>query len=153
MLPPNIAAARRFIDLATIGAAPSTGALARCLDELALSYHDTPFGEPDESEDRPPGEDRLTYQEIGSRFPEYGYYGVADPNQVPGEAMVGDAIDDIMDIANDLKEVLWRFERFGADDAHWYFRLLFQIHWGRHLRELACYLHSQLRLEEEQRSD
>ena len=60
-------------------------------------------------------------------------------------ALVGDAIDDILDITNDLKEILWRFDRFGADDAHWYFRMLYQIHWGEHLRGLAGYLYWRLR--------
>jgi hypothetical protein len=148
MLPSNIVAARRFVDLATIGAAPSIGVLARRLDELALSYHDTPPGKPDASDDLPSPETRVTYQEIGSRFPDLGYYGTADAGEVPGEAMIGDAIDDIMDIANDLKEVLWRFERFGAEDAHWHFRFLFEVHWGQHLRDLARYLHSRLGLKE-----
>jgi hypothetical protein len=153
MLPPNISAARRFIDLATMGARPSNEALVRCLDELALSYHDTPIGEPNESDDRPPPETRVKYADIGARFPDLGYYGTADPQEVSGETVVGDAIDDILDITNDLKEVVWRFERFGGQDAHWYFRFLFQIHWGKHLRDLARYLHSRLRFEEEQHFD
>lgn len=123
--------------------------LSRRLDELALSYHDTPHGDPDESEERPEPEGRVEHAEIGRRFPTLGYYGSADPKEVPGEALVGDAIDDIMDITNDLKEVLWRFDRFGPADAHWHFRFLYQVHWGEHLRNLARYLHSYLRFEEE----
>jgi hypothetical protein len=46
-----------------------------------------------------------------------------------------------------LKEVLWRFERFGADDANWHFRMLYQMRWGEHLRSLAYYLY--WRLQEE----
>ncbi|AQR73729.1 DUF5063 domain-containing protein [Sphingomonas sp. LM7] len=149
MPPPNISAAQRFVDLVTKEKNPSIAMLARRLDELALSYHDTPPGDPDESDERPTHEDRVKYADIGSRFPDLGYYGSADPKGVPGEAIVGDAIDDIMDIANDLKEVLWRFDKFGPNDAHWYFRFLYQMHWGEHLRDLARYLYSRLRVEDE----
>lgn len=124
--------------------------LARRLDELAVSYHDTPLGDPDESDEQPPREGRITYAEVGPRFPGLGLYGSADPKEVPGAAIICDAIDDIMDIANDLNKVLWRWERFGSDDAHWYFRFLYQIHWGKHLRDLARYLHTRLRWVEEQ---
>jgi hypothetical protein len=152
MLPPNILAAQRFVDLVTKGENPSIAMLARRLDELALSYHDTPLGNPDESDEPPPSECRAEYIDIGPRFPDLGYYGSADPKEVPGQAIVGDAIDDIMDITNDLKQVLWRFDRFGPDDANWYFRFLYQGHWGEHLRDLARYLHSRLPAEEEQQS-
>jgi hypothetical protein len=152
-VPPNILAAQHFIDLVTKCENPSDDMLARRLDELALSYHDTPPGDPHDSDERPPDEDRIEHADISARFPALGYYGRADPKEVPGEALVGDAIDDIMDIANDLKEVLWRWDRLGPDDAHWYFRFLYQIHWGAHLRDLAYYLHSRLRLAEDQDDD
>jgi hypothetical protein len=87
---------------------------------------------------------------MARRFPALGYYGSAGPKEFAGEAFVGDAIDDIMDITNDLQEVLWRFDRFDSNDAHWHFRFLYQIHWGRHLRDLARYLHSRLRLDKEE---
>lgn len=148
MLPKNLSAAQRFVDFATVGAVPSVGTLARCLDELALSYHDTPVGEPHENDDQPPAEIDATYADIGSRFSGFGYYGTVFGIDVTEEAVVGDAIDDILDITNDLKEVLWRFERFGADDANWYFRMLYQMHWGEHLRGLANYLYWRQRNEE-----
>ena len=145
MVPTNISAAQRFVDLVTVGPVPSVDALARSLDELALSYHDTPVGEPSDCEDEPKHKSDVTDGEIAARFPDFGYYGTVFGIDVPGEAVVGDAIDDILDITNDLKEVLWRFDRFGADDAHWYFRMLYQIHWGEHLRGLAGYLYWRLR--------
>lgn len=55
--------------------------------------------------------------------------------------MMSDALDDLRDITLDLREVIWRAERLGLDDAHWYFHLHF-FHWGRHMRELALYLHA-----------
>jgi hypothetical protein len=145
MTPANIAAAQRFVDFATVGAIPPITAIAQCLDELALSYHDTPAGDPNESDDNPPSEIRATRADIAARFPNLGLSGTVFGIDVPGEAIVADAIDDILDITNDLKEVLWRYDRFGAEDAHWYFRMLFEIHWGEHLRGLAGYLYWRMR--------
>jgi hypothetical protein len=71
-----------------------------------------------------------------------GHYAIANPSDIPPkEALVGDAIDDIADIVRDLQEVIWRAEHQSENDARWYFRNLFWIHWGRHLRELSLYLH------------
>jgi hypothetical protein len=120
-------------------------ALARSLDELALSYHDTPAGDPSESDDRPPPEIAVTSADIAARFSDLGYYGTVFGIEIPGEAIVGDAIDDLLDIANSLKEVLWRFDQHGVDDANWHFRFQFEVHWGEHLRSLAYYLYWRLR--------
>jgi hypothetical protein len=141
MLPKNLTAAQRFVDFATIGEVPSLGMLARCVDELALSYHDTPPGEPDDNDETRPAEINAVYKDIGSRFTAFGHYSTVFGIDVSEEALIGDAIDDILDITNDLKEVLWRYERFGVDDANWYLRMLYQIHWGEHLRRLAYYLY------------
>ena len=75
VLPKNVTAAQRFVDFATVGEVPSISMLARCVDELALSYHNTPVGESDENDDTPPDEIDATYEEIGSRFPGFGHYG------------------------------------------------------------------------------
>ena len=81
------------------------------------------------------------YDQLGARFPDYGYYASVDPRLVLEEKpSVGDAIDDLADIVLDLREVSWRYDTFGADDAHWHFRFLFQIHWGAHVRDLSRYL-------------
>jgi hypothetical protein len=66
----------------------------------------------------------------------------------PTSAMVGNAIDDLTDISGDLREVLWRYETLGADDALWHFHFLFLIHWGQHARELSLYLHALIRAED-----
>jgi hypothetical protein len=149
MIRANISAAQRFVDFATVGTIPTKEELARCLDELALSYYDAPAGEPSESEAEPPPEIQSIYADIAARFPDLGLYGTVFGIDLPGEAITGDAIDDILDITNDLKKVLWRFDRLGADDAHWYFRMLFQIHWGEHLRGLSHYLYWRLRSEQD----
>jgi hypothetical protein len=141
-LPPTIARARSFLAVVTEGEPPSDEQLARSLDQLALAYHDCPQGSPADAE--PGGPDFLPkYSEVGARFPDFGYYASADPTTALDEKpTVGDAIDDLVDIVRDLREVSWRHDVLGADDAHWHFRFLFQIHWGRHLRDLSLYLHA-----------
>jgi hypothetical protein len=143
---PTTAVARRFLSLLDEGEAPSVLELAKALDELAIAYHQAPDVEPADDDSDPPREDyRARYPRLGKRFPNLGYYAVADPTEpINDEPLVGDAIDDLSDIAADLEEVLWRLENVGADDAHWYFRMLFEIHWGRHLRELQLYLHAKI---------
>lgn len=147
MVPANIAIAQRFVELATFGPIPTMGALARVLVELALSYHDTPAGDPSESDNPPPCEIAVGRAAIAARFSDLGYYGKVFGIEVSAEAIVGDAIDDILDITNDLKEVLWRFDQNGVDDANWHFRFLFQMHWGEHLHGLANYLYWRMRSE------
>lgn len=146
---PTTRAARRFLRLISEGEPPNDEELARALDELAMAYHDTPEGAPgDEDDDYPHAsldDYKRCYAELASRFPAHGYYAVADPSEtVPQESLVADAIDDLADIARELEEVLWRFDRFGADDAHWHFKLAYRTHWGRHLRELSHYLHAKI---------
>jgi hypothetical protein len=121
-------------------------ALTEALDRLAMSYHqtldawsDNEVGAPESSEywDR--------RAKIASRFPELGYYATIVPGPPDNLAgMVGDAIDDLADIKSDLNEVVWRAENVDLDDAIWYFRYLYRIHWGRHLMELRNHLHLRL---------
>ncbi|HEX8415556.1 MAG TPA: DUF5063 domain-containing protein [Sphingomicrobium sp.] len=140
----TITVARSFLALLNQGAPPSGRVLLRALDELAIAYHQAPEGDPAGSDAKPPRTDyQERYASLGKRFPDYGYYAVSDPTETLDEnGMVGDAIDDLADIRADLEEVVWRFENVGPDDAHWYFRFLFEVHWGMHLRELALYLHA-----------
>jgi Domain of unknown function (DUF5063) len=143
---PTIAVTRRFLRLLNEGDAPSKEELAQALDELAMAYHETPDCEPADDDGDPPKSD---YNErcraLAERFSDLGNYAVADPVEpLNDKPLVGDAIDDLADIVADLEEVVWRFENLGANDAHWYFKMLYQIHWGRHLRELSLYLHAQI---------
>ena len=141
---PTFAAVRSFLTLLGEGEPPSVEALAEALDQLAIAYHHAPEGDPANDDRDPPEWDfKARYAALGERFPELAMYAVADPSEVINdEAMCGDAIDDLTDIERDLNEVVWRFEKVGADDAHWHFKLLYRSHWGRHLRELALYLHA-----------
>lgn len=144
--PPNIAAARRFLSLFDNGTPVALADLSQALDSLALAYHETPAGDPTEEDVEPPARDyQATYQSLKTQLPSLGLYAmVFDPRELDAEPMLGDALDDVADIIGDLSEVVWRFESVSADDAHWHFRFLFEVHWGRHLRELSFYLHTQL---------
>ena len=146
---PTTGAARSFLQLIFEGQSPNDEELARALDELAMAYHETPEGGPADDDDDYPhaslDDYKRRYAQLASRFPNHGYYAVTDPNEtVPQESLVGDAIDDLADIARELQEVLWRLDRFGADDAHWHFKLGYRTHWGLHLRELSHYLHAKI---------
>jgi hypothetical protein len=139
-----IAAIRTFHEIVFGPAAPELPALVRALDVLAMVYHETPNGTMSEQGLDPPERDyNATRARIGPRFPDLGFYGVADPLEIDGEFMLGDAIDDLADIANDLAETLWRWEHLGPDDAHWHFHQMF-FHWGWHMRELQSFLNAYL---------
>ena len=125
---------------------PSIEALAMALDRLALAYGEAPCGAPADEDTEAPDHDRGAIRRlVADRFPELGFYAVVDPLAVlPETPLVGDAIDDIAEIADDLSEVLWRFTAVGADDAYWHFRFDYQTHWGRHLHDLRSYIHAKL---------
>lgn len=119
--------------------------LRLALDRLALASHFVE-GEFDPSAPSPRDVPTTPYEErtqrLGRCFPGLGYYSTAlDSTDLaalkPG---VGDAIDDLADIANDLEEVLLRWETSEVD-ALWYFKLNFESHWGQHLRALQLHLH------------
>jgi hypothetical protein len=125
---------------------PSDEELARLLDELVMAYHVAPEGAPAEDEIEPPASNpKAAYSALASRFPNLELYAVADSAEpINDSPMVGDAIEDLADIARDLDEVVWRSDNFGPDDAYWHFKLLYRIHWGCHVRELSSYLHAKL---------
>lgn len=72
------------------------------------------------------------------KFPTWGYYDI--PTTHPSQ--IGDAIDDLVDIASEVSECLRRWEQAGSDEALWYFKFSYQRHWGAHLRNLQTYLHN-----------
>lgn len=140
---PIIQTAWRLLDLILQEEPPTDAALAEALDELALAYHEMPEGKAATGIGEPPVRDGAALRPlIAARFPDYGLYAVADPLDLSsGKTGTGDAIDDLVDIAGDMAEAVWRFDHLGADDAHHYLRLL-HFHWGRHMRELSLYLHA-----------
>jgi len=120
-------------------------ALARDLDGLAAarwpcssSEYDADFEEEDGDSDR----DRRAL--VAARYPWCDYYAAAHsafdaPDRV--EVTIGDAVDDLADIMYELRRVERRRHERGAVDAAAYYQWSFQIHWGRHLRDLQLYLH------------
>lgn len=140
-----VAVIRRVLSLVTEGQPPSLDELARALDELAFVIHDTPEGQPTDSDAEPPdGDYDAMYARLSARFPDLGHYPIADPASEAGQAdaLVGDAIDDLADIAEELGELSWRFDHLGSSDAYWHLHFMYRAHWGRHLRDLSSYLHA-----------
>jgi hypothetical protein len=116
------------------------------LDELAMVSHtqlDYTFDEHDYPD--PPERDYAAFRaSVGKLFPSLGFYNVAldiSDKIAQTSLAVGDAIDDIVDIAGDLNEVLWRLNNTSENDALFHFHLYFRSHWGRHLRNLQLCLH------------
>src|SRR5579859_4570978 len=114
------------------------------LDKLALAQHFAECSCDERESSTSPGR---SYEElrkmVSTRFPSFGFYNIAEHvAEKVGESgtMVGDAIDDVADIARDLSDVKWRWENNGPDDGLWEFRFSFEIHWSQHLRELQLYL-------------
>ncbi len=119
-------------------------ALARTLDRLTDAYFQTEDCDPGDAADAPQIDYKELYKSAGSAFPSLGYYPAVDPGGelTRQEASVGDAIDDLADIARDLKEVLWHCENTTPQAAIWEFRFGYQTHWGVHLHQLRGFLHS-----------
>src|SRR5215216_4361248 len=112
--------------------------LCPALDQLALAYHfaDFKFDETDYPDAPTPDYDDIR-KTIQGLFPNYGYYNTPDEittNIERAKMNVGDAIDDITDIARDLYEVLWCWENTSVEDALWHFKNGYYSHWGNHLR-------------------
>lgn len=122
--------------------------LVHALDRLALAIHPL---DPNSSPEDIPDEavQPVTREQIAARFPMLGLYAIqiAPDQHDSAEALepnpaIGDAIDDLLDIANDLRQADWL--RRNASRADWIetVQFTFRIHWGRHLRELQWHLHS-----------
>ncbi len=114
------------------------------LDKLALAQHFVgyKFDEKDYA-DAPEKEYENLRKLVTALFPNYGYYNMAakvTTNIGEGETIVGDAIDDLADIAGDLFETKWCWENNSPEDGLWHFRNNFEFHWSQHLRELQIYL-------------
>jgi hypothetical protein len=85
-----------------------------------------------------------TRQLVAQRFPRYGHYNAIRPVSIEvgsAEQSVGDAIDDLTDIIDQLAAVEWCFGHTSEADALWHFFDGFDQHWGEHLRALQLYLH------------
>jgi Domain of unknown function (DUF5063) len=122
--------------------------LAQALDELVQQYNATTYCDPDDGPDAPRSEHEVwvdLYKRAGSRFPGLGYYADVEPNEDTAQQVtLGDAIDDIADIARDLIGVLWYLDQDRLASAVWEYRFNYECHWGDHLHRLRRVLHRAL---------
>lgn len=112
-----------------------------CLDELALLANKTQYNADASDYPDPPRTSPASWDKVEKLFPSLGFYSAV--LSVPGrrsETLGANAIEDVVDIAGDLAEILWRMENTSTDDALFHFQLTFQSHWGLHLRCLQLYL-------------
>jgi len=116
---------------------PTLEDLAKVLDRLAVAYADAPAGAfTENAADRPSLELRAP---IAARF-SLGLYVDADPMDFDFAEQVSDGIDDLVDIAGQMQDLLWIRDQLGAADALYQLHLL-AFHWMGHLRSLSRYLH------------
>lgn len=141
------AAIRDFLSLLEsdeLSVEQSEDRLPAFLDRLALaqSYVSFTFDETDYPEPPDQSKDDLRAL-VSKRFPNYGYYNVAEPittNIDEAGTLVADAVDDLADIARDLYNVEWCWANTSETDALFHFQNDFMYHWRRHLRSLQLYL-------------
>jgi tRNA A-37 threonylcarbamoyl transferase component Bud32 len=119
--------------------------LSLALDRVALAMHSIEYRFDVRDHPYPPQRD---YQELRAlvqkRFPVLGAYNIAESTTTKlgdSSCIVGDAVDDVADIAGDLLDVEWRWKHTSAEDALWALKESFLHHWGEHLRCLQLYLH------------
>ena len=116
---------------------PTLKDLAEVLDRLAVAYADAPAGKFADNPTERPSQDLR--QPIAARFP-LGLYVDADPMDFDFTELVGDGIDDLVDIVDQMQALLWIRDELGADDALYHLHLL-AFHWMGHLRGVSRYLH------------
>ncbi|MBL8736052.1 MAG: hypothetical protein JNL12_06445 [Planctomycetes bacterium] len=145
---PAVFALLDFVQQAT----PTTPAdwveLVRLLDAVALARHACPTEswcyDDEQHGPLPERSHSEWWQLVAPRFPDFGYYwATLDPFDPARDenAALGDAIDDLADIAHDLQHVALARDRLGDREGRLGLGFLFDIHVGSHLRSLQRYLH------------
>lgn len=119
--------------------------LATALDQIAFALHFVNYTfEPNWPD--PPQQDYSGFRERArQRFPSFGLYNI--PASITDEIAittigVGDAIDDIADIACELSKVQWCWQNTSPNDALWHLEFGYQSHVGWHLRQLQSYIYA-----------
>lgn len=119
----------------------SPSALADLLSDLRREVQALPFGVPD-ADDLP----RETYRDlrahISRAWPELGFYDPATGRalstcDLPAE--IGDALDDLTDLARDLGTALALADTDEADALAW-LRFSHDSHWGDHVQDVTPHL-------------
>ncbi|MGH6941648.1 DUF5063 domain-containing protein [Hypericibacter sp.] len=146
--PDMIVAVRTYLNL--VEAPPTSSearlsALAEALDRLAFAYHHIAETELHyEVPDRHHNDAGAIHRAMGRQFPELGFYAVAGSKEIGALSTTGDAIDDLVDIADELQQVLWLWDNKSSQSASNQFRAGYRFHWGRHLQNLRGHLHAHL---------
>lgn len=114
------------------------------LDKLAFQISETTPIAPPDGEEIPENDYPAIRKAAEVAFPNWGFYNVAgEITQNIGECEihVGDAIDDVTDIINDLKMVYWSYQNEPEEMAIWHLLDSFNNHWRAHMRSLQFYVH------------
>lgn len=145
---PAVFALLDFVQQATPTTPADWPELVRLLDGVALARHACPTASWDYDDEQHGPLPERSYEEwrraIGPRFPDFGFYwDVLDPfDPARAEnACLGDAIDDLSDIARDLEQAVLVRDRLGEREGRLALGFLFDVHVGDHLRSLQRYLH------------
>jgi hypothetical protein len=145
---PAVFALLDFVQQATPTTPADWPELVRLLDGVALARHACPTERWDYDDEEHGPLPARSYDEwrrvIGPRFPDFGFYwdvlNPFDPARAKN-AGLGDAIDDLADIARDLQQAVLVRDRLGEREGRLALGDAFDVHVGDHLRSLQCYLH------------
>lgn len=116
----------------------------KSLDSIAFHMHDLVPEEPENFLLIPENDYESIRKFVESRFPNWGYYNIVNDvtsNIGRTEVKIGDAIDDVTDIIDDLKKVLWSYENEDEKVALWHLHDGYKNNWRWHLRHLQFYLY------------
>jgi len=114
------------------------------LDYLAMEMHGVNPDGGFDGLDIPENDYSAIRKAAEDRFPNWGCYNTpkdVTENIAQSELLAGDAIDDITDIVNDLKMVLWSYQNENEINALWHLQDSYNGHWRWHMRNLQVYLH------------
>lgn len=139
-------AVAEFLDLIEHGTeslAESEAGLDLLLDHLALARHYCEGDADGDARDAPTADQTALRDRVCAQFPRFGFYNIPDDvtDQIAeASCIVGDAIEDIVEIAADVQGVAWHLDNDQAEHGQWLFRWGFDAHWGLHLRQLQVYM-------------
>ena len=118
-------------------------ALVFALDRVAFAAHFVHYTFEDMHPDPPAQDYQHVRTLVGHQFPSFGYYNLPctiTENIANTEVGVGDAIDDLADIARDLSDILWCWTHTSENDGLWHFQFSYESHICTHLRNLQWYV-------------
>lgn len=105
---------KELIDLVTDNqSATNEKTFLSLLDKLAFQISTIEWRDPSVGKEVPENDYRAIRKAAESAFPNWGFYNVAGEitkNIGECDVHVGDAIDDVTDIINDLKMVYWSYQ-------------------------------------------